>query len=151
MKRYQFEVPIVAGRGGGAFVEIPFDVKEEFGTGGQVRITATFDGVSYRGSIAPMGGGKHVLGIRKAIRAEVGKDVGDLVAVVMEEDTAERVVEIPEELSRAFDGHPDARTRFLGKSYTFRRETAEWVGGAKKAETRSRRAGQAIERIVGGG
>ena len=36
---------ISEGRGGGAWVAGPFDVEQIFGTRGQVRIVATFDGV----------------------------------------------------------------------------------------------------------
>ena len=130
---------------------MPLDVKAEFGTGGQVRVKATFDDVPYRGSIAPMGDGTHILGIRKAIRAEIGKHVGDIVAVVFEQDTEERVVKLPQELKAAFAAHPDAVARYQEKSFTFRRETAEWVGSAKKPETRLRRAAQAMDRILDGG
>ncbi len=35
MMEYKFRAKIEAGRGGGALVEIPFDVRKEFGTGGQ--------------------------------------------------------------------------------------------------------------------
>ena len=33
-----------AGRGGGAAVEVPFSVKDVYGTGGQVKVCVTFDG-----------------------------------------------------------------------------------------------------------
>ena len=33
----------------GAYVEIPFDVRKEFGKG-RVKVSATFDGISYEGS-----------------------------------------------------------------------------------------------------
>ena len=38
----------------GAYVECPFDVREEFGKG-RVKVSATFDGVPYNGSIVKMG------------------------------------------------------------------------------------------------
>ena len=37
----RFEAEIIAGRGGGAMVEIPFSVRDAYGTGGQVRVYAT--------------------------------------------------------------------------------------------------------------
>ena len=81
MKKYRFELEIESARGGGAFVRIPLDVRETFGTGGQVRVKAAFDGEPYRGSLAPMGDGVHVLGIRKAIRQHIGKDIGVLAGL----------------------------------------------------------------------
>ena len=38
----------------GAYVEIPFDVREAFGRG-RVKVRATFDGVPYDGSVVRMG------------------------------------------------------------------------------------------------
>ena len=39
---------------------------------------------------------------------------------------------------------PAARDAFEGLSHTHRREYVEWIAGAKRAETRSRRLDQAI-------
>ena len=126
---------------------MPLNVEEEFGTRGRVKVSATFDGEPYRGSIVPMGG-SHVLGIRKAIREAIGKSIGDTVKVVLERDTEERVVEVPIELADAFKRNKQARRRYDGLSYTHRREYAEWVGGAKKPETRERRAQKTIEQLL---
>jgi Domain of unknown function (DUF1905)/Bacteriocin-protection, YdeI or OmpD-Associated len=147
---HAFETEIISGRGGGALVEIPFSVRDVYGTGGQVKVRATFDGHEYRGSIAPMGGGVHILGIRKDIRVAIGKDIGDTVSVTVERDTAPRTVTVPPELSSALSAHPDVAERFEAMSYTHRREFAEWVAEAKKQETRDRRATRAIEMIVEG-
>ena len=92
---HAFRAEILEGRGGGAMVEVPFSVREVYGTGGQVRVRATFDGHEYRGSIAPMGGGGHILGVRKDVRAAIGKDIGDVVDVMLERDTEERTVAVP--------------------------------------------------------
>jgi len=140
-----FEAEIVTGRGGGALVEVPFSVREVYGTGGQMKVKATFDGRPYRGSLAPMGGGVHVLGIRKEIRRAIGKDVGDRVTVTLEPDTEPRTVAAPPELAAALAGAADAKSRYEALPYTHRREFAEWVGGGKKPETRERRAAKAVE------
>ena len=65
--KHEFDAVIEEARSGGAWVTIPFSVPDVFGTKGRVKVSATFDGHSYRGSIAPMGGA-HVLGMSKAIR-----------------------------------------------------------------------------------
>ena len=68
----------------GAYVEIPFDVKAEFGKG-RVKVHATFDGVAYDGSLVRMGTPGHILGMRKEIRAKLGKSPGDTVHVTLRE------------------------------------------------------------------
>ncbi|OGO78115.1 MAG: enoyl-ACP reductase [Clostridiales bacterium GWB2_37_7] len=74
----------------GAYVEFPYDVKEEFGKG-RVKVHATFDGEPYDGSIVNMGlknaDGSvcYIIGLRKDIRAKIGKQAGDTVKVIIKE------------------------------------------------------------------
>ena len=68
----------------GAYIEIPFDVKMEFGKG-RVPVTATFDGERYEGSLVRMKTPYHIIGIRKEIRAKIGKQPGDVVKVTIVE------------------------------------------------------------------
>ena len=75
---------------GGAYVEFPYDIREEFGKG-RAFVSATFDGEPYDGSIVNMGV-KHadgsvcyIIGIRKDIRGKIGKQVGDVVRVTVRE------------------------------------------------------------------
>ncbi len=68
----------------GAYVEIPFDVRAEFGKG-RVPVEATFDGVAYTGSVVKMGTPCHIIGIRKDIRKAIGKQPGDTVKVTIAE------------------------------------------------------------------
>ena len=58
----------------GAYIVIPFDVREVYETKGRVQVKAAFDGHPYRGSLAPTGGGRHVLGVRKDIQQAIGKN-----------------------------------------------------------------------------
>lgn len=84
-KVYEFEakiekVPDIDG----AYIEIPFDVKTEFGKG-RVPVKATFDGEPYEGSLVKMKTPNHIIGIRKEIRAKIGKQPGDMVKVTIQE------------------------------------------------------------------
>ncbi len=84
-KVYEFEaeiqkVPDI----NGAYVEFPFDVKEEFGKG-RAKVKATFDGYDYEGSLVKMKTPCHIIGIRKDIREAIGKQPGDLIKVTIVE------------------------------------------------------------------
>ena len=68
----------------GAYIEIPFDVKAEFGKG-RVPVMATFDGEPYEGSLVRMKTPCHILGVRKDIRAKIGKQPGDSIKVTLKE------------------------------------------------------------------
>ena len=81
--RYEFDAVIrKAPDMDGAYVEFPFDVRAEFGAG-RVKVHAGFDGVAYDGSLVRMGTPGHIIGIRKDIRARIGKQPGDTVHVVL--------------------------------------------------------------------
>lgn len=67
-----------------AYIEIPFDVPAAFGKG-RVPVTATFDGEPYEGSLVKMGTPCHILGVRKDIRAKIGRQPGDSISVTIEE------------------------------------------------------------------
>lgn len=78
---YVFEAVIRAVPGiDGAYIEFPYDVKAAFGKG-RVPVSATFDGEPYDGSLVRMGTRGHILGLRKDIRAKIGKQPGDAVTV----------------------------------------------------------------------
>lgn len=84
-KRFEFDAVIIKVPDiDGAYVEIPFDVKATFGKG-RVPVNATFDGVPYQGSLVKMGTTCHIIGIRKDIRQQTGKQPGDIIHVTIEE------------------------------------------------------------------
>lgn len=68
----------------GAYVEFPYDVREEFGKG-RVKVTATFDGEIYEGSLVKMKTPCHIIGLRKDIRSKINKQPGDIVSVTIKE------------------------------------------------------------------
>ena len=74
----------------GAYVAVPLDIRAAFGKG-RVKVFATFDGEPYRGSVVNMGVKNpdgsvcYLLGLRKDIRAKIGKKPGDPVRVTIVE------------------------------------------------------------------
>src|SRR5882672_7008268 len=132
------------------FVSFPFSFEKVYGTQGQVKVKATFDGYPYRGVLANMGTGCHVIGVRKDIRHAIGKNAGDTVSVTVEKDTEERRVEIPDELQLVLDKSPKAKAFFTKLSYTNQKEYAVWISSAKKPETREKRLEQIVKRLITG-
>ena len=145
----EFDAEILSSErgGGGAWVEIPFNVQEVYGTKGQVKVKATIEDHPYRGSLANMGTGCHVLGILKDIRKTIGKDIGDTVHITLERDTEERTVEVPEDLAKALSANPDAKATFDRFAYTPKKQYVNWIVEAKKTETRVARVEKAIEKL----
>ncbi|MFI5696100.1 YdeI/OmpD-associated family protein [Kribbella sp. NPDC051586] len=140
-----FEGRIVVNDGGGAWVEVPGEVILALGGGGRIPVRAAFDGVEYRGSIASMGGCM-ALGMLKSIRSELGKGDGDTVSVTVEQDTAERTIEVPKDLAAAL-AKEGLREAFDKLSYSHRREHVNAINDAKRPETRQRRIDKALEML----
>jgi hypothetical protein len=149
VKKQIFKATIINAGGGGAFVEIPFDVEAVFGSK-RPKIKALIEGVSYRGLLVRMGGPNHILLILKGIREQIGKTFGDEVKVSVELDVEERVVTIPAELKRIFKSDQAARSAFEKLSFTHQKEYVKWIEDAKKVETRQSRIIKTIELLKKG-
>lgn len=149
MAEVTFRAPVrPSGRGGGGhLVDVPPEAVEALGGKGRIPVTATFDGVPYRGSIVRMGGGA-VLGVQKAIMAEANVSVGDTLTVVVRNDEAPRQVEVPEDLAEAFARDDPARAAFEGLSFSHKREYVRSITDAKRPETRARRIELTIQQLI---
>lgn len=148
-KKHSFKAIIQNPGGGGAFVEVPFDVEKAFGAK-KPRVKAMIEGVPYRGLLTRMGGPNHILIILKGIREQIGKTFGDEIKVTAEADVEERVTTVPAELKRAFKSEKEAKAAFEELSYTHKREYVMWIEEAKKEETRQRRVAKTIEMLKQG-
>lgn len=137
-KKHIFTAAIQNAGGGGAFVEVPFDVEEAFGSK-RPKVKAMIEGVPYRGILTRMGTERHLLIILKGIREQIGKSFGDEVKITVEPDTEPRVIEVPAELRKAFKVEKEAKTFFNKLSYTHQREYVTWINEAKREETRQNR------------
>lgn len=149
IKTHTFTATIQDAGGGGAFVEVPFDVEAAFGSK-KPKVKASIDGVPYRGTLVRMGTECHLLLILKSIRAQIGKTFGDTVKVSVEPDTKPRLVEIPTELKKLFKTEKEAKTVFEKLSYSHQREYVLWINEAKRDETRHARILKSIEMLKKG-
>ena len=129
------------------FIPVPFDVAEVWGTRGRVAVKGTLNGFPFRTNIQPADG-RHLLTFNKQLQAGAKAKAGDTVAVVMERDTEEHIIEAPAELTQAFRKRKEAKTLWDKLAYTHRKEFAQWISGAKLEETRARRATKAVSMIL---
>lgn len=130
------------------FIEIPFDVEKEFGAK-RVKVKAKFNNANYRGSIVSMGQGSYMIGITKAIRAEIGKAVGDCIFVEIEKDEELRQVELPADFKDQLAKNEEALRVYNDLSYSAKRKYFQWITSAKKEETRTKRITEAIIKLQG--
>lgn len=148
-QKHTFTAVIQNAGGGGAFVEVPFDVEKEFGSK-KPRVRALIEGVPYRGLLTRMGSEHHLLIILKGIREQIGKTFGDEITITVEPDTEPRVLEIPDDLTKALQKEQEAKAFFDKLSYTHQKEYVNWINEAKKEETRQNRITKTIEMLKQG-
>ena len=144
-----FKAVIQNAGGGGAFVEVPFDVEAAFGSK-RPKVKAMIEGVPYRGILTRMGTECHLLIILKDIREQIGKTFGDEIKITVEPDTEPRVIEIPKDLMKELKKDRDAKAFYDKLSYTHQREYVNWINEAKREETRQRRIVKTIQMLQQG-
>jgi hypothetical protein len=127
-------------------LRVPDEVVDALGGTGRTPVNATLNDIPYRGSIVRMGG-SYCIGVLASIVEQAGLAFGDPVDVTVERDTAERTVEAPDELVRAFGPEPSLRSAWDTLSFTARKEMARDIEGAKRPETRARRVEKALEML----
>lgn len=115
----------------------------------RTRMRGTFAGSPYRSNLASMGGGRLILGVRKATVQASGVSIGDAVSVTMRVDTEPFPSDtVPPELEERLRRSQRARVAGGALAPSHRREHAAHILDAKKPETRARRADAAIEQLL---
>jgi hypothetical protein len=143
-KKHTFTATIQNTGGGGAFVEVPFDVEQAFGSK-RPKVKSMIEGVTYRGTLVRMGTECHLLLILKEIREKVGKTFGDEIKITVEPDSEPRVVDVPPDFAKALGKVKAAQVYFNSLSYSHQREYVGHITEAKREETRTRRIDRTIE------
>ena len=150
MKKLKFKTKLVGQEGSSvAAVNAPFDVKEVFGTIARVPVRGTINGFPFRSSLMPMGG-CHFMAVNRSMREGASCKAGDTVSVVMERDTAPRVVEVPAVLKKALAKDKTAQANWKKYSFSNQKEMALAITGAKQEETRTRRLARIMDIVKAG-
>lgn len=126
-----------------ARLRVPVDLKEVYGRA-RPPLKVTIGGHTWRTTPGVYAGVAYI-GLNKDVRAAAGVDAGERVRVTMELDSEPRTVTVPEDLRAALTADPEADAAFAKLSFTHQREYVEWVDGAKRPETRSRRIAGTVE------
>jgi hypothetical protein len=137
---------VVGADDGATFIVIPLDMPARFG---RVRapVRVTVNGHTWRTTVM-RSGERYCVPVNRANREAAGVTAGQAVTVRLEPDAEPRTVEPPPELVAALAAVEGARAAFDALSYSHRREWADWVAEAKRADTRERRAARVAARVA---
>ena len=120
----------------------------KLGGGKRAKVAVTFNGHTYRSSVAVMGG-RYLIPVSADVRAASGASAGDELDVDVVLDDAPREVEVPPDLAEALAAVPGAADAFAGLSYSHQRRHVLAVEGAKAVETRARRVAAVVAAVTG--
>lgn len=136
---------VLTGRGPAAAILLSDEQVASFGAGKAFPVAVTIGGRTARLRVARMGS-ENMIGFSKAVRSDLGLEIDQEIDAVIRVDSAERTVDVPDELATALDADPAVRAAFDALSYSARKEHARTVADAKQEATRERR----ITKIVDG-
>lgn len=132
----------LARRGPAAAIVLTDDQVATLGSAKTPPVRVTIGGVTVRVRIGRMGG-ENLVGLNKAVRAELGVEAGQTVDALVELDEQPREVDVPTELAEALDAD-GLRAAFDALAPSARKEHARSVADAKRADTRTRRVAAVV-------
>jgi hypothetical protein len=135
-------------RGPAAAVVLTDEQLAEIGQGAKtpaVQVTVN-GGYTFAGRIGRMGG-ETLLGFNREVRTAAGVEAGDELELVLRLDTAERTVDVPDDLAAALAA-AGARAAFDKLAYSHRKEHVRSVEEAKRPETRAKRVAAVVEKLT---
>ena len=145
----EFQAKLELGGKTATGIEVPAGLVDALGAGKRPAVSVTFNGYTYRSTVASMGG-RFMLPVSAEVRAATGATAGDVVQVSVELDTAPRAVEVPQDFVTALGADLVAKAFFESLSYSNQRRHVLAIDDAKTPETRQRRIAKAIETLRAG-
>jgi hypothetical protein len=143
----KFRTTVMLGGKTATGLVVPPEVVESLGSGKRPAVSVTINGFTYRSTVAVMGG-QYMLPLSAENRTGAGVAAGEEIEVDVELDTAPRVVDVPEDFSKALDASPAARAEFERLAYSHKLRHVLAINDAKTDETRQRRIAKAIEMLT---
>lgn len=134
------------GKGGWTYAAIPEVTPNSDTPFGWLKVKGTIDDFELRNTrLAPMGNGRLFLPVKKEIRRQIKKDVGQYVRIVLYAD--HQPIETPGEFLLCLQDDPDALQFFTALEDSEKQHYLNWIYSAKREETKIERMARAIDSL----
>ena len=143
--RMRFETTLLQ-MGNNTGIEVPQEVVDGLGAGKRAAVTVDVNGYVYSSTMAVMGG-RQLIPFSADKRKATGLSGGDAITVELTVDTAERTVDVPDDLASALEA-AGARAAFDALAPSTRKAHAGSVAEAKAPETRARRIAKIVAALA---
>lgn len=136
---------------GWLFLRLPQAASDPLPARGMVSVEGAFDGVPFAVTLEPDGEGGHWMKVRPELIEKAGLKAGDSVSLEISPAKVEPEPEVPADLQAALDSAiPKAIETWKSLTALARRDWIHWIVSGKKAETRVKRIGVAIDKMSKG-
>jgi len=132
-------------QGNNTGILVPVEVLEQLDAGRRPPVVVRIGDFEYRSTVASMGG-RYLIAFSSDKRKATGLVGGETIEVTLTHDTAERTVDVPEDLAAAL-AEAGVRERFDTLAFSQRKEHVRAITEAKGAETRARRIAAAVMKL----
>lgn len=146
MFKFESEIKQLEGKIKWSVIYFPYSTLEVFDSKGKIPVLITVDGHAFEHTLLPSRNG-HYLVYNEFIRRTVGKNIGDIVNVSLEEDTTERKFIVPEYIEKELHANGVLDTYLKQPDY-LKREQVNYIEVAKKEETKINRVRKLIENFT---
>ncbi len=146
----RFRAPIRR-QGPNPYVDVPPAVSRAFAAharAGRIHFVGTLEGAPVRGSLVPVGRGRHRLFVNGGMRSAAGVSVGDTVVFAIRA-VPPGAVPLPADLAGALRRARGARAAFDARSPSYRRQLLRYIDDARTPETRRRRVERTVRHVLG--
>ena len=147
-KRFEARLERMRSRLNWVIIRIPFDATKLWGLRGQIKVKGEINGFAFRTSLFPTREGWHFLLVNKRMQKGARAFEGSVARLQMELDSEERIVTIPEELTRLLSQDRSLRRWYDELNPSTRGDIAKWITEPKGAAARVRRTEQIAERLL---
>jgi hypothetical protein len=144
----KFRATILQGGKTATGIEVPPEIVEGLGSSKRPAVSVTLGDYTYRTTITPMGG-RFMIPVSAEVRTSAGVAADDTLEVLVELDTAPRVITAPDDFKAALAAG-GAQEFFESLSYSNKQWHVLQVEGAKTTETRQRRIQKSVEMLAAG-
>ncbi len=133
-----------------SFLVLPAAASAKLPTRSMVTVEGTLAGAPFQATLEPDGAGSHWLKVERKLREAAGVAAGDTVALEIAPVDKEPEPKVPADFKRALAANPAAKATWADITPVARRDWIHWVTSGKKAETRVKRVGVAIDKLARG-
>ncbi len=134
---------------GWTYIEIPADLAEKLKPDNKksFRVKGKLDQHSIEAvALIPMGGGSFIMALNAAMRKEIGKRKGAMLAVQIEEDKKE--IELSKDFMECLADDPAAKDFFFTLPKSHQRYFSKWIESAKTEPTKIKRITMAVSALA---